>query len=98
MMIFRETKEEMFDAGFAAEQQLDKINHSIPEWVHRQFPQHTLAEKIKVGFEEIGNRWFKMYSDKSKHSQDIEHFLVYVLEKHGFNFTDEYFKYLASKR
>ncbi len=97
MILNHETDEEKAEARCTAEQQLDRIYHAIPEWVNREFPQHTLAERIATGFKEVQKRWEKTYCEEVQAHEKMRKFLTYLTKKHGLNFMDEYWNFLISK-
>ena len=51
-MIFNEKPDDVTSPRLVAEQELDKIYHAIPEWVHWDFPNLSLHEKVQKGFQQ----------------------------------------------
>jgi hypothetical protein len=98
MSIFNhETDEEISEARFTAEQMLDKIYHAIPEWVHRQFPKCSLAEKVQKGFEYQQKQWAETYLRETEAHQKMQEFTFYLKKTHGLNLMKDYWNFLVSK-
>jgi hypothetical protein len=92
-----ETSEEVTEARFTAEQHLDKIYHSIPEWVHRLFPDKSLAEKVQLGFEYQQKQWTESFMREVQDHRKVAQFLIFVMRTHGFDYATEYWKFLTDK-
>ena len=97
MILDHETDEEKIEARATAEQQLDRIYHAIPQWVNCAYPQHTLAERIAVGFAEQQKKWEELYRQEVLARDKMNAFVVHLTKKHGLNFMDEYWNFLVSK-
>ena len=97
MILDHETPDDISCSKCSAEQQLDKIYHSIPEWVHRMYPTHTLAERIKCGFEDQFGKWSESCRKEIERHDKTTSFLMYLMKKYGFSYVDEYWDYLNQK-
>lgn len=80
-----------------AEQQLDKVYHAIPEWVHRLFPGKSLAEKISLGFDSQQKSWTESFIREVQDNRKVSEFLIFVMRTHGFDYAPEYRKFLTHK-
>lgn len=78
----------------SSDQELDRIYHAIPEWVHRQFPGMSLAEKVKLGFEYTLKTWTETYIAEVKRHTETNGFVLYLLRKEGLDLSKEYWDYL----
>lgn len=83
--------------SLVTEQKLDQIYHAIPEWVHRQYPDKTLGEKIKLGFEYQQKSWTDSFLREMNDHEKVKAFLLYLTKTHGMDFGQEYWNYLTSK-
>lgn len=78
-----------------SEQQLDKVYHSIPEWIHRLYPNKSLAEKIQMGFEYQQKTWTETFLREVKDHEKVKAFLLYLTKTHGMDFGQEYWNFLV---
>lgn len=80
-----------------ADQELDRVYHAIPEWVHRQFPNLSLSEKIKLGFEHQQKTWTETFLREVRDREKANGFIIYLIRKNGLDLGQEYWNYLISK-
>lgn len=92
-----ETPEELAEARLTAEQRLDKVYHAIPGWVHRLYSNKSLDEKIEMGFDLQQKKWTETFLREVQENTKVREFLIFVMRTHGFDYTTEYFKFLAFK-
>lgn len=87
----------MPDTELAAEQELDRIYHALPDWCNRQFREEPLSDRVKHGFEEIQQILTDTIKRDCKERDDQAAFIQYLIKTHGLNFGNEYWNYLRSK-
>jgi hypothetical protein len=92
-----ESKDDIRESRYIAEQELDKVYHSIPEWVHRLFPKLSLSEKVAKGFDYQQKYWTETFLSEVKRHEEASNFASYLIKKHNLNRFDEYFRFLLSK-
>jgi hypothetical protein len=80
-----------------SDQQLDKVYHAIPEWVHQLFPGKSLAEKIELGFDSQQKNWTESFLREVRDHERVASFLIFVMGTHGFDYATEYWKFLTLK-
>lgn len=97
MILDHETPEEIAERRMTAEQSLDAIYHAIPEWVHRAYPNMSLAEKVAKGFaycqKEIAENCLRDSAERKKSNE----FLLYLMDTHKLSLINEYWNFLRSK-
>ena len=80
-----------------AEQQLDQIYHAIPEWVHRLFPDKSLAERVKLGFSHQEQYWANTLRELHASLKLRQEFIAFLMENQKLDFMENYWKFLTSK-
>ena len=95
--ISQEDLDEARGARYTAEQELDKIYHSIPEWVHRLFPNLSLSEKIAKGFEYQKKVWCDAYVSEVEKAKKMTDFSTYIVKEHGLDYFNSYWNFLIHK-
>ena len=80
-----------------AEQELDKVYHAIPEWVHRAYPTLSLAEKIARGFEQQQASYCDSLTQALQKQGEMRAFAIFIANKHCLNWMNEYWNFLISK-
>jgi len=81
----------------SSEQQLDEVFHAIPEWVRQLYPDKSLAERVKLGFEYQQKTWTETYLAETKDHEKVKAFLLFLVKTHGLDFSEEYWKFLVNK-
>lgn len=82
----------------SAEQELDRIYHAIPEWVHRQYPTHSLADRVRLGFESQQKMWTETFLREVKDHRTASDFSSYLTHTHGLDHTEQYWNFLMSRQ
>ena len=80
-----------------AEEQLDAIYHAIPEWIHREFPNIPLAEKVEKGFVRQQKVLTDIYLNQVKDYDKMKEFASWLVKKHDSDFMHEYWEFLVSQ-
>jgi len=96
-LLNHETDEEIAESRLLAEQKLDKVYHAIPEWVHRLYPDKSLAEKVALGFEYQQKTWTETFLREVQDHTKIKQFLIFVMKMHGLDWGTEYWKFLTQR-
>lgn len=81
-----------------SEEELDKIYHSIPDWVKKQFPNQSLSERIKNGFEKIDKQFTEEILKNSSEKEKNSAFIKFIFKKYGLNFEKEYLDFLFNNK
>jgi len=92
-----ESKDDIRESRYIAEQELDKIYHAIPQWVHRLFPNAPLEEKIRRGFDYQQKYWTETFLSEVKRHEEASNFASHLTKKYNLNHFNEYFRFLLSK-
>lgn len=80
-----------------AEQELDKVFHALPEWVRRNYPEASVAERVKLGFDEAQKTWTESLMREIQNHEKTKEFLIYIVRTRGIDYGQEYWNYLMSK-
>lgn len=80
-----------------AEQELDKVYHAIPQWVHRLYPNIPLDEKVRKGFDYQQKQWTETYLAEVWRHEETREFVSYLLKKYNLDRFTEYSNFLLSK-
>ena len=79
------------------EQELDEVFHALPDWVRAMYPDKSLAERVKLGFEHQQKIWTETFLSEVKDHEKTKSFLLFLVKTHGLDFSEEYWKFLISK-
>lgn len=80
-----------------AEEQLDDIYHTIPEWVHDSNNKESLANKVKNGFKQVADMVTKICESDKKEKQSLRDFNDFLITKLKSEFGKEYWEFLNRK-
>ena len=80
-----------------SEQQLDAIYHAIPEWIHREFSNLPLAEKVKRGFEHQQKVLTDIYLKQVEDYNRMRDFSSWMVKIYNSEFFKDYWEFLVSK-
>lgn len=80
-----------------AEQELDKVYHALPEWVRRSYPEASVAERVKIGFEESQKVFRESLLREIENHKATKDFLHHIMQKQGLDYGQEYWNYLMDK-
>lgn len=79
------------------EQELDDVFHALPDWVRSMYPDKSLAERVKLGFEFQQKTWTETFLSEVRDHEKVKAFLIFLTRSHGMDFGEEYWKFLISK-
>lgn len=81
----------------SAEQQLDDVFHALPEWIRRNYPEVSVADRVRLGFEHAQQVWMDSLQSEHKNHQATRDFLHHVMQKHNLDFGQEYWNYVIGR-
>jgi hypothetical protein len=86
------------DAWLKAEQKLDKVFHAIPDEIRREFHAFPINEQIQLGFKKYKNLYTNEIQSRLAEKKDKSEFLKFLQEKYKFDYVEEYWAFLQSRR
>lgn len=76
-------------------QELDRVYHAIPEWVHRMNPNASPSEKVKKGFAHVQELFTDTVKTNAEEREKKAAFLAFVFATHGLDYMTEYWAFLT---
>jgi hypothetical protein len=99
MILDHQSPDEIIEIALSkSDKELDKVYHSIPSWVNRMYPDASLSDRIRLGFEHQQ----KIYSDTLLREMEETHkmraFASWLVKNGGLDFMEQYFKFIVEHR
>jgi hypothetical protein len=77
-----------------AEKKLEEVYHAIPRWVHRQFPDLPLAEKVSKAIQHVEITYKDALVREIEEKRQMTGFSGWLAQTHKLNYFHEFWNFL----